>query len=1143
MRDEESEGQRGGYFFLSSSMLCLLQRLGLFPKQQQQQQQREEEEEEEEREGERPLLPRSSSSSSPSSKRYVRLFLSSTFVDMHGEREVLAKRVLPRAALQMAGRGVTVAYVDLRWGITAEQSCAGRVLHTCLSELHACLPFFIATLGHRYGWAAASKSESKSGDVLLERTLDLAEKDFPYVRQWRDRSMTEIEVRSALRHARIRETGRVYLRDEACLATLHDEDMRAAWREEDEAKAERLAVLKRDVVASGVRTASYASLEAFEAMVLDDLLEMLDAAFPIDRNTSPLLREDAVHAAHAETKDAMVVPRAALLDQIDAYLAWDRADDAAMGPPLLVHGESGAGKSTLLARVHQRLANDNGAADVVVGHFCGCSAESIRPERMLARITRLLGNGEEDEESVLMRHAADVHSNDDPDSIDSLKAALQAALDTTRRRVVVIIDAVDQLVQMDAPPLTLLPASLPPNVRVVVSSSAPPPENGDVPLARVHVTRMTCAEKRRMVEETLSLRYGKSLTDEQLARVLAAPATDHALFMRVFLDEMRLFGRFEAVDAKMDELLGAENVSDLYTLVLARVEAESPVDNAPALLAYLFTAVLASRAGLTEAEAAAVVATMARSPGGDALDALPAATFSPLLLDLRHMVMLNTSTGLLSFFHAHVSRAVRDRYTTPESIMSAHGVLADYFEHRVSRSSARRRLELPHHLLALGRSRESAPAAMFRMRTFLGELEETFLPLWTDDRFLTLRCWRFAADDVQAGDMVARFCHQRLSASPSARTNVPLLQAIAELLEELECHEEALEFQEMALAECAPESLARASALVRKAALENAAHMFGDQEALVGEAMDIMERHQASHVARADALLVKAEALRCRQGRRAAAARAYRSVVDMASRLRPAQHARALDGLALMQRARQKDAAAEELYKQALDVARLGLGNRHPTVATILLNLAMAAAVQGKNAEARAALQQAKKIRIAVYGRRHPSVKVIFQNLKDLKDGAPQQGVQRTSRPPSLVTLDMFPVPSDDAVDLARADDRVAVLVGNLHEQAQGPMRESLVSPGAKNRHMWTVFVNPAASEVHLVKSVTFHLHPTFSPSAITVTSPPFCLRRIGWGSFIITVEILLVGREQPFTVEHDLHFEGDGHWLSRAVAREDPSQ
>ena len=84
--------------------------------------------------------------------RTVRVFISSTFRDMHAEREELVKRVFPQLRKLCEERGVGWAEVDLRWGVTEEQAQRGEVLPICLAEIDRWRPFFIGLLGERYGW-------------------------------------------------------------------------------------------------------------------------------------------------------------------------------------------------------------------------------------------------------------------------------------------------------------------------------------------------------------------------------------------------------------------------------------------------------------------------------------------------------------------------------------------------------------------------------------------------------------------------------------------------------------------------------------------------------------------------------------------------------------------------------------------------------------------------------------------------------------------------------------------------------------------------------------------------------------------------------------------------------------------------------
>ncbi|HEU4888099.1 MAG TPA: DUF4062 domain-containing protein, partial [Thermoanaerobaculia bacterium] len=81
----------------------------------------------------------------------IRVFVSSTFRDMHNEREELARRVFPRLRRLCAERGVSFGDVDLRWGVTEAQAERGEVAPICFAEIDRCRPYFLGILGGRYG--------------------------------------------------------------------------------------------------------------------------------------------------------------------------------------------------------------------------------------------------------------------------------------------------------------------------------------------------------------------------------------------------------------------------------------------------------------------------------------------------------------------------------------------------------------------------------------------------------------------------------------------------------------------------------------------------------------------------------------------------------------------------------------------------------------------------------------------------------------------------------------------------------------------------------------------------------------------------------------------------------------------------------
>ena len=67
------------------------------------------------------------------------------------------------------------------------------------------------------------------------------------------------------------------------------------------------------------------------------------------------------------------------------------------------------------------------------------------------------------------------------------------------------------------------------------------------------------------------------------------------------------------------------------------------------------------------------------------------------------------------------------------------------------------------------------------------------------------------------------------------------------------------------------------------------------------------------------------------------------------------------------------------------------------------------------------------------------------------------------------------------------------------------------------------------------IKSVTYHLHPTFKVNKIKLTEAPFLLSRVGWGYFEIQMDIEFQEwtKLKTLRMEHMLSFDNMGHTQS----------
>lgn len=67
--------------------------------------------------------------------RTCRIFFSSPFSGMEGEREELTRKYLPQIQHLCNSKGIQLVAVDMRWGITTEMTASAQVIRICLREL------------------------------------------------------------------------------------------------------------------------------------------------------------------------------------------------------------------------------------------------------------------------------------------------------------------------------------------------------------------------------------------------------------------------------------------------------------------------------------------------------------------------------------------------------------------------------------------------------------------------------------------------------------------------------------------------------------------------------------------------------------------------------------------------------------------------------------------------------------------------------------------------------------------------------------------------------------------------------------------------------------------------------------------------
>ena len=168
----------------------------------------------------------------------VKVFISSTFKDFHSERNILTQFVFPEIKSRASLLGIDVQEVDLRWGITEEESMRqDDAIERCLQEVNESF-MFIGMIGERYG---SVPKLSISGTGLAQ----------DMVRKYPGASITELECMLGLQ----KQKGRAFFffRHNAFLEAA-DDFVRQDFTTADSTARERLQKLRKMIAQSGHET-------------------------------------------------------------------------------------------------------------------------------------------------------------------------------------------------------------------------------------------------------------------------------------------------------------------------------------------------------------------------------------------------------------------------------------------------------------------------------------------------------------------------------------------------------------------------------------------------------------------------------------------------------------------------------------------------------------------------------------------------------------------------------------------------------------------------------------------------------------------------------------------------------------------------
>jgi WD40 repeat protein len=687
--------------------------------------------------------------------RAVRLFVSSTFRDMHAERDHLVTVVVPELRERVERLGLELVDVDLRWGVP-KTNVDGELANPwdyCKKWIERVQPFFVCVLGQRYG-----------------RRTDAREIVDPRDRsRFAGMSITEMEVRHAVLDGRLRRRSFFYFR-----TTRVPEDVPGEVFREfvDPLDQDRLERLKSEIRGGGRPVREYDcrwtgdgfdGLDGFGEAVLEDLWSGVlrdsryvsrsawqaalgreparDPAYADEsRPVDPELVRRIIERARPEPPDPLDAEAERMAAFAKSRVEWFQGGrkelrrlhryvtDVRHGGSRLcvVSGVAGQGKSALLAEFIMRRQR---GSDIVVSHFVGATERSGSLRGLL---TRLLGELER-------RGISGSPEKVGADDSESLKRRFAACLQSYggERRLVLVIDAVNQL--EDGHDLAWLPHELGPGVRVVVSCA-----DGDATPADSAERRVLAAlAMRRPRPRWLRLgplheqavraivvaylrEYSKELELAQIDTICRMEQARNPLFLLVMLNELRTLGGNDMNEIVPRLVAGMRerypDAAALFSWTIERLE--EAYEREPVRLWCSYLAL--GRTGMSSRELSDL---LARTLGADA---------SRVALRIERAIRryLQRRGPQLDFFHGQLRQAVVARYLDGQ-VAGLHSEIARYLATRWGARDVHALSELPHH------------QAHARLWT---ELDATL----TDLDFIEAKCESGLAHDLVADFNVAR---------------------------------------------------------------------------------------------------------------------------------------------------------------------------------------------------------------------------------------------------------------------------------------------------------------------------------------------------------------------------------------------------
>lgn len=623
------------------------------------------------------------------------IFITSTFRDMHAERDYLRTIVFPELEERLKERRHTLEPIDLRWGVETisideEKSKELLVLKVCMSEIERSRPFLIALIGDRYGWIppqdrlTAAAQEVGFNCNVSEKSITALEIEYSVLKMPGQRCCSRFYFRQPLPYNEMPpEIAAIYddrhnLKPGGCEAHKRLETLKKRIRRDPLLK-DRVHDYHADWDA-GIH--SVTKLEAWGRMVLENLWADLDEETRTFRHVpTPKWQEQERWALEefVQNRSRGFVGRCEIIDDIMRYALSPDTPDQPRGMCLI--GEPGSGKSALFSYLYQLLQEKD---VLLLANVAGISLRSAGVNTILQRWT----------EEIALHLGMTIPLPEQPDANELQKQFTQLlGRAASRTRVVVMLDALNQLEKtMRARQLTWLPRIWPANTRLIATTLPGNEANALSDRRGIMLNNLPLLQPQeaREIIEGICSRYHRTIHPVVVQTLLnkkedsGRPASGNPLWLDLAVEELNLldaddFTRAEkeysgSYEERLHKLLlnTAEqlpgNVQGLYDWMLERNETVHGKSWSQAF-AVLITL---GRGGWRESDLRKLMPQFSSESWDDL-------RFAVLRRSYRAHLVQCGSQSQYDFFHQQIRLAIQRRYLGDEiQLKELHNRIATY---------------------------------------------------------------------------------------------------------------------------------------------------------------------------------------------------------------------------------------------------------------------------------------------------------------------------------------------------------------------------------------------------------------------------------------------------------------------------------